>query len=78
VTPLLTDRLVWNEIRVQGVYVKGEAAYEKAIEAIARIGGRYPLERIVSHRFPLEGAEDAIRAAAGDAPEAFIKAAVVP
>jgi alcohol dehydrogenase len=78
VTALKTDRIVWNEIRVQGVYVKGEAAYAKAIELVTRIGDRYPVERIVSHRYPLEQAESAILAAAGEAPAGFVKAAVVP
>jgi alcohol dehydrogenase len=78
VTQLKADRLVWNEIRVQGVYVKGEAAYDKAIDFISRAADRYPLERLVSHRYPLEEAEGAIRAAAGMAPDGFVKAAVVP
>jgi alcohol dehydrogenase len=78
VTSVKIDRLVWNEIRLQGVYVKGEAAYQKAIEFIERAGDRYPLDRIVSHRYPLEEAEAAILAAAGSAPDGFVKAAVVP
>jgi alcohol dehydrogenase len=71
------DRLVWNEIRLQGVYVKGEAAYAKALELIDRAGSRLPIERIVSHLYPLEEAESAILAA-GSGGEGFVKAAVVP
>lgn len=78
VTPLKADRIVWNEIRVQGVYVKGEAAYARAIDFVSRAADRYPLDRIVSHRYPLDEAETAILAAAGSAPEGFVKAAVVP
>ena len=78
VTSLKIDRLVWNAIRVQGVYVKGEVAYSKAIAFIARAADRYPIDRIVSHRFALEDAESAILAAAGTAPPGFVKAAVVP
>ena len=78
VTPLRMDRIVWNAIRVQGVYVKGEAAYSKAIEFISGDDSRYPIDRIVSHLFPLERAEDAILAAGGAGGEGFIKAAVVP
>jgi len=73
------DHIVWNEIRIQGVYVKGDAAYKKAIDFIETRAAEYPVDEIVSHTFPLEAAEDAIRAAAGQRmPDGFIKAAIVP
>lgn len=73
------DHIVWNEIRIQGVYVKGEAAYAKAIDFIETRAAHYPVNEIVSHTFPLERAEDAIRAAAGqNVPAGFVKAAIVP
>jgi alcohol dehydrogenase len=73
------DRLVWNEIRVQGVYVKGEAAYDRALGFLEAGAERYPIDEIVSHVFPLEEAEAAILAAAGRGhQDGFIKAAVVP
>jgi threonine dehydrogenase-like Zn-dependent dehydrogenase len=78
VTSLKIDRLVWNEIRLQGVYVKGEAAYAKALDFIARSGDRYPIDRIVSHLYPLDEAEAAILAAGGAVTDGFVKAAVVP
>jgi hypothetical protein len=34
IAQILMDHIVWNEIRIQGVYVKGEAAYAKAIAFI--------------------------------------------
>jgi alcohol dehydrogenase len=78
VTSLKLDRVVWDEIRVQGVFVKGEIAYAKAIDLVSRAGDRYPMDRLVSHRYPLEAAEEAIRAASGEGPADFVKAAVVP
>jgi alcohol dehydrogenase len=73
------DHIVWNEIRIQGVYVKGEAAYAKAIDFIETRAAEYPVDEIVSHTFPLDRAEDAIRAAAGQhMPPGFVKAAIVP
>jgi alcohol dehydrogenase len=73
------DHIVWNEIRIQGVYVKGEAAYAKAIDFIETRAAQYPVDEIVSHTYPLERAEDAIRAAAGQSlPAGFVKAAIVP
>ncbi len=73
------DVLVWKEIRLQGVYVKGEASYAKALDFIETRAASYGIEQIVSHTYPLERAEEAIRAAAGQAPPAgFIKAAIAP
>jgi alcohol dehydrogenase len=79
VAPMILDQIVWNEIRLQGVYVKGERAYSKAIDFIETRAAEYPVDEIVSHVFPLERAEDAIRAAAGQrVPDGFVKAAIVP
>ena len=40
---------------------------------------RYPLERMVSHRFPLAEAEQAVRAAGGEIPDLQpIKTVIVP
>jgi threonine dehydrogenase-like Zn-dependent dehydrogenase len=58
------DHVVWNEIRIQGVYVKGDAAYSKAIALIESRAAEYPVDGIVIHTFPLDRAEEAIRAAA--------------
>jgi threonine dehydrogenase-like Zn-dependent dehydrogenase len=79
ISPMALDHLVWNEIRMQGVYVKGERAYSKAIDFIETRAADYPVDQIVSHTWPLERAEDAIRAAAGQrVPDGFVKAAIVP
>jgi hypothetical protein len=63
---------------VQGVLSNGDTAYRAAIELAARVQGRYPIGSIVSHRYALDDAESAIRAAGGSGPEDFVKAAIVP
>ena len=78
-TSIALDRLVWNEIRLQGVFSKDATAMAKGIGFLATTGARYPLHKIVSHVFGLEQAEDAIRAVAEDgAADGFIKAAIRP
>ena len=76
-TPLLTDALVWNEISVRGAYTKGA---ESVADSLALVASRkYPLERMVSHTYPLEQAEHAIRSIGGEIPGSYpIKAAVRP
>jgi len=79
VAPMNLDHLVWNEIRLQGVYVKGEAAYAKALDFIETRADEYPIEQIVSHVYTLDQSEEAIRASAGQSvPAGFIKAAIAP
>jgi threonine dehydrogenase-like Zn-dependent dehydrogenase len=77
-TALKLDHLVWNEIRVQGVFTKGADAITAALHFLKTRGARYPLERVVSHVYPLDEAERAIRAAGGEGGEDFIKAAIQP
>lgn len=77
-TPMQMDLLAWNEIRLQGVYSKGAGSILPAIEFMATRGQRYPLERLISHVYPLEGAEEAIRSSGGQGGEGFVKAAVQP
>jgi alcohol dehydrogenase len=78
VTSLKLDHLVWNEIRVQGVFTKGADAMAAAYRFLETRGDRYPLERMVSHVYPLAEAETAIRASSGAQGDQFIKAAIVP
>lgn len=77
-TSLRLDDLVWREIRLQGVFIKGSEAIEAANRLLAARGHEYPLERMVSHVFPLDRAEEAIAVAGGPWPDSFIKAAVAP
>ncbi|MEW5913913.1 MAG: zinc-binding dehydrogenase, partial [Thermodesulfobacteriota bacterium] len=64
--PLLLDKVVVNELRVRGAYSQDFESVEAAI-AIARRGA-YPLEDMISHRFPLEQAEEAVRLVGGEKP----------
>lgn len=77
-TPLKLDHLVWNEIRVQGVFSKGSDAIYAAAQFLESRGHLYPIEKIVSHVYPLDEAEKAIRAAGGEGGPEFIKAAIAP
>ncbi|HLC26449.1 MAG TPA: alcohol dehydrogenase catalytic domain-containing protein [bacterium] len=77
VTPMLMDKIVWNELSVKGVFSKSSQATVAAVRLVE--SGRYPLEKMVSHIYPLERAEEAVRAAGGDLPGVEpIKVAVVP
>jgi alcohol dehydrogenase len=76
-TPLLFDQVIWKELRLQGVFTKGSDAVADAIRLIE--SRKYPLERMLTHTFPLEQAEQAIRAIAGELPGLYpIKAAIAP
>ena len=81
-TAAATVQLPWNElvrkeVRAQGVNSHDQAAVRAAIALAA--SGRYPLDRMVTHRFPLTAADDALRlirnAAASDG---VIKAVIDP
>ena len=64
--PVELDRAVTNELRLLGAYSQDFEAVEAAIK-IARTG-RYPLAEMISHRFPLERAEEAVRLVGGEVP----------
>jgi threonine dehydrogenase-like Zn-dependent dehydrogenase len=63
---LSTDTLMWKDITLRGVVGVGHREYGQAISIIA--SGKYPLHRLMTHRFPLREAETAIRTLAGEAP----------
>ncbi len=76
-TSLKIDTLVWNEVKVQGVFTKGVEAVQEAIKLVE--SRAYPVERMVTHKFPLQHAADAIKAIGGETPGLYpIKAVVVP
>jgi len=62
--PLFLDKVVFKELRLLGAYSQD---YE-SVEAAIKIGRskRYPLEELISHRFPLERAEEAVRMVGGE------------
>ena len=61
--PLLLDRVVLKELNLKGVFSHDFPAVEAAIKLANR--GGYPLDRMISHRFPLEKAEDALNLVGG-------------
>ncbi len=66
-----------KELRVQGVNTHDTAAVRAAIKVVE--SGRYPIERMVTHRFSLEEAETAVLAAGGEVElEGLIKGVIVP
>lgn len=77
ITPLLFDQVVWKELRLQGVFTKGSDAILEGIRLVE--SGKYPFEEMVTHTFPLDQAEQAIRALAGEVPGVNpVKAAIAP
>lgn len=63
---LPTDKLMWKDVTLRGVVGVGHREYRQAIDLIA--SGRYPLHRLVTHRFPLRDTKAAIRTLAGESP----------
>jgi alcohol dehydrogenase len=59
VTPLRLDTLMRPEIRLQHVFSYDYDAVRRAMAVIA--GGRYPFDKLVTHRFPLSQAGEAIQ-----------------
>ena len=71
------DRVVAKELRIQGVFGVDFHAYEPAIRLIE--SGKYPLEKMHTHTFPLEEAERALQILAREVPgEEAIHIALVP
>ncbi|MGH6718142.1 MAG: zinc-dependent alcohol dehydrogenase [Alphaproteobacteria bacterium] len=59
-----TDRVLFKELTIRGVYSQGRPAYEEALRLLAE--NRYGLERLHTHDFPLEQAAEAIMTLAGE------------
>lgn len=76
-TPMPTDKLALNAIRLQGVFTNGHEAVRAAIKLVE--SRKYPVEEMVSHRFPLQQAEEAVKTAGGDIPGVHaLKVVLVP
>jgi alcohol dehydrogenase len=76
-TTVPMDQVVHREIRVQGAFTKGSDAIVEGIRLVE--SRKYPLEEMLTHTFPLEHAEQAIRALAGEIPGLYpVKAAIAP
>jgi alcohol dehydrogenase len=75
--PLPLDKLVFKEARLQGVYSHNIRSVAPAI-ALAE-SRKYPIEKMVTHRFPLEEAERAVRLVEGQLENGeFIKSVIIP
>lgn len=78
--PLSVYKIVSRQIRFQGVHSKSSQPMNMAIKLVE--SRKYPIERLVSHTFPLGDTEKALRAVKieGEIPmgEYPVKAAIVP
>jgi len=63
---LQADDVIYKELAIRGVLSMPVGETFRAIELIE--SGRYPFEKMHTHSFPLEQAEDAIRVLAGGVP----------
>jgi len=75
VTPMLMDKFVWGEIRLQGVFTADNDATEAAMRLIEAT--HFPVQEMVSHVFPLEDIERCIRAVGGEIPELYPTKALI-
>ena len=74
---LIPDKIATKEIRYQGVFTQDAPAARAAIKLIE--SRRYPIEKMVTHRFRLDEAERAVRITGGEIEmEGFIKGVIVP
>ncbi len=64
--PLALDKVVFKEISLKGVFSHDYPAVEPAIKIAA--SGKYPLQDMVTHRFPLEDALHALKLVGGEIP----------
>ncbi|MBM4308065.1 MAG: zinc-binding dehydrogenase [Deltaproteobacteria bacterium] len=76
-TPLVLDKVAYKEVRVQGAFSHD---FQSVLPAIRLAESeKYPLEKMVTHRFPLEEAEMAVRVAGGEVKgEDPIKVVITP
>ncbi|MBN2062204.1 MAG: zinc-binding dehydrogenase [Deltaproteobacteria bacterium] len=71
------EKIVRNEIRFQGVFTSGGTSTIAAVKLVE--SEKYPFEKMVTHKFPLEKAEEALQAVGREIPGIFpIKAVLIP
>jgi alcohol dehydrogenase len=76
-TPMAMDEVVFKELRLQGAFTKGSDAIAEGIRLVE--SRKYAFEDMVTHTFPLEQAEQAIRALSGEIPGLNpVKAVIAP
>lgn len=75
--PLIMDRLVYKEARILGVFSHDISSVIPAIKLAE--SRKYPLEKMVTHRFPLEEAEKAVQVVGGEVEgEHPVKVVLIP
>ena len=75
VTPLLIDKIVWGDVRVQGCYTGDNDAVDATLRLLEVT--RFPVQEMVSHVFPLEETERCIQAVGGEIPELYPTKALI-
>jgi alcohol dehydrogenase len=77
ITPLLMDKIVFKEIRLQGVLSNDITTMRPAIRLVE--SRKYPIEKIVTHKFPLLQAERAVQTTGKEFPADYpIKVVIKP
>jgi alcohol dehydrogenase len=74
-TPMLMDKIVWSEIRLQGAFTAGNDAVEATMRLLEAT--KFPVEEMVSHVFALEETERCIRAVGGEIPDLYPTKALI-
>lgn len=75
VTPMLMDKLVWGEIRLQGAFTADNDATEAAMRLMEAT--KFPVQQMVSHTFSLDETERCVRAVGGEIPELYPTKALI-
>ncbi|MGH7848347.1 MAG: zinc-dependent alcohol dehydrogenase [Candidatus Binatia bacterium] len=75
ITPMLTDKLVWREIRLQGVFTADNDAIDATVRLL--LSTNFPVQEMVSHVFPLDETERCIQAVGGEIPDLFPTKALI-
>ncbi|RPJ36484.1 MAG: hypothetical protein EHM27_15535 [Deltaproteobacteria bacterium] len=75
--PLVLDKIVFKEVKIQGVLSQDVTSVLPAIKLAE--SRKYPLAKMITHRYSLEDAEKAVRLVGGEKPEEEpIKVVIVP
>lgn len=76
-TPLLVDKITLGEVRIQGAFSSDSRSKDIAIKLLE--SRKYPLEKMVTHRYPVERTEEALITVGGHNREVYpIKAVISP
>lgn len=76
-SPIPLDTVLYKEIRLQGVFTNDNWSMRRAIKLARR--HKYPFESLVTHRFPLEKAQEAVLTAGRELPDVSpVKVTIAP